>query len=43
VQGIGKAIAERLAADSAHLVVADINADGAEAVAAALGSVDILP
>lgn len=37
MQGIGKAIAERLAADSAHLVVADINADGAEAVAAALG------
>ncbi|HMG51256.1 MAG TPA: glucose 1-dehydrogenase [Inquilinus sp.] len=37
-QGIGRAIAERLAADGARIVVADINADGAAAVAAALGN-----
>jgi len=36
-QGIGRAIAERLAADGARVVVADINADGAAAVAAGLG------
>lgn len=40
-QGIGKAIAERLAADGAHVVVSDINADGAKAVAAALGGAAI--
>lgn len=32
--GIGKAIAHRLAAEGAHVVIADINASGAEAVAA---------
>ncbi|PZA05741.1 MULTISPECIES: bifunctional aldolase/short-chain dehydrogenase [unclassified Meiothermus] len=32
--GIGKAIAHRLAAEGAHVVIADINALGAEAVAA---------
>lgn len=36
--GIGKATAERLAADGARVVVADINLAGAEAVAAALSS-----
>src|SRR4051794_19002284 len=36
-QGIGRAIAERLAADGARIVVADIKAEGATAVAAALG------
>lgn len=35
-QGIGKAIAERLAADGAKVYVADINLPGAEAVAASL-------
>ncbi|HMG51744.1 MAG TPA: SDR family NAD(P)-dependent oxidoreductase, partial [Inquilinus sp.] len=37
-QGIGRAIAERLAEDGARIVVADINADGATAVAATLGN-----
>lgn len=37
-QGIGKAIAERLAADGATVVVSDINAEGASAAAAALGN-----
>lgn len=35
-QGIGRAIAERLSADGAQVVVADINADGAAAVASGL-------
>jgi 3-oxoacyl-[acyl-carrier protein] reductase len=34
--GIGRAIAERFAAEGARLVVADIDADGAEAVAAVI-------
>lgn len=34
--GIGKAIAERLAVDGAHVVIADINAEGGQAVADAL-------
>ncbi len=37
-QGIGKAIAARLGADGATVVVSDINAEGASAVAAALGN-----
>jgi pyridoxal 4-dehydrogenase len=36
-QGIGKAIAGRLAADGATVVVSDVNADGATAAAAAIG------
>lgn len=36
-QGIGKAIAARLAADGATVFVADINGDGAKAAAAAIG------
>jgi NAD(P)-dependent dehydrogenase (short-subunit alcohol dehydrogenase family) len=36
-QGIGKAIAEALAAEGATVVVSDINADGAAAVAQAVG------
>ena len=36
-QGIGKAIAERLAADGATVAVSDINADGAAATAAGIG------
>ena len=36
-QGIGKAIAERLAADGATVVVSDVNEAGARAVADALG------
>lgn len=36
-QGIGKAIAERLAADGATVVASDVNEAGAEAVAGALG------
>src|SRR5688572_16743451 len=36
-QGIGKAIAARLAADGATVFVADINADGAKAAAADIG------
>jgi NAD(P)-dependent dehydrogenase (short-subunit alcohol dehydrogenase family) len=31
--GIGRAIAHRLAQEGAHVVIADINADGAQAVA----------
>lgn len=37
-QGIGKAIAKRLAADGATVVVSDINAEGASATAAAIGN-----
>ncbi|MGY6708264.1 MAG: pyridoxal 4-dehydrogenase, SDR-type [Rhizobiaceae bacterium] len=37
-QGIGKAIAARLAADGATVVVSDINAEGAAAAAAAIGN-----
>lgn len=36
-QGIGRAIAVRLAADGARVVVADLNGEGAQAVAAGLG------
>jgi pyridoxal 4-dehydrogenase len=36
-QGIGQAIAERLAADGATVVVSDVNAAGAEAVAKGIG------
>jgi pyridoxal 4-dehydrogenase len=36
-QGIGKAIALRLAADGARVIVSDVNGDGAEAVAKAMG------
>lgn len=35
--GIGEGIARRLSADGANVVVADLNRDGAEAVAASLG------
>jgi pyridoxal 4-dehydrogenase len=37
-QGIGKAIAVRLAQEGARVVVADVNVAGAEAVAAAIGN-----
>ena len=37
-QGIGKAIAGRLAADGATVVVSDMNADGAASAAAAIGN-----
>jgi pyridoxal 4-dehydrogenase len=36
-QGIGKAIATRLAADGAIVIVSDINAEGAKAAAASIG------
>lgn len=36
-QGIGKAIATRLAADGAKVIVSDVNAEGAKAAAAAIG------
>ena len=36
-QGIGKAIAARLAADGATVIVSDINAEGAKAAAASIG------
>ena len=36
-QGIGKAIAKRLAADGAKVFVCDVNAEGASAAAAAIG------
>ena len=36
-QGIGKAIATRLAADGATVIVSDVNAEGAKAAAAAIG------
>ncbi|WP_019172902.1 pyridoxal 4-dehydrogenase, SDR-type [Pseudaminobacter salicylatoxidans] len=36
-QGIGKAIARRLAADGAEVVIGDINVEGANAVAASIG------
>jgi rhamnulose-1-phosphate aldolase/alcohol dehydrogenase len=39
--GIGKAIAERLAAEGACVVIADLNLEGAEAVAAELGGPDV--
>jgi rhamnulose-1-phosphate aldolase/alcohol dehydrogenase len=39
--GIGKAIAERLAAEGACVVVADVNLDGAQQVAEALGGPDV--
>jgi rhamnulose-1-phosphate aldolase/alcohol dehydrogenase len=39
--GIGKAIAQRLAAEGACVVVADRDAEGAAAVAAELGSTDV--
>lgn len=39
--GIGRAIAERLAAEGACVVVADLNLDGAEKVAASLGGPDV--
>jgi pyridoxal 4-dehydrogenase len=38
-QGIGKAIATRLAADGATVIVSDINAAGAEAAAAVIGGI----
>ncbi|MFV0458854.1 MAG: bifunctional aldolase/short-chain dehydrogenase [Actinomycetales bacterium] len=38
--GIGKAIAERLAAEGACVVVADLNPDGAQAVAEGIGTTD---
>jgi rhamnulose-1-phosphate aldolase/alcohol dehydrogenase len=39
--GIGKAIAERLAAEGACVVIADLNLEGAESVAAELGGPDV--
>ncbi|TDD64460.1 bifunctional aldolase/short-chain dehydrogenase [Jiangella aurantiaca] len=39
--GIGKAIAERLAAEGACVVVADLNGENAAAVAAGIGSTDV--
>ena len=36
-QGIGKAIATRLAAEGAKLIVSDVNGPGADAAAAAIG------
>lgn len=39
--GIGRAIAERLAAEGACLVIADMNLDGAQQVAAELGGDDV--
>lgn len=39
--GIGKAIAERLAAEGACVVVADLDAEKAQAVAAGIGSTDV--
>ena len=39
--GIGKAIAQRLAAEGACVVVADLNADNAAQVAAGIGSTDV--
>ncbi|GAA2724319.1 bifunctional aldolase/short-chain dehydrogenase [Cellulomonas aerilata] len=39
--GIGRAIAERLAAEGACVVIADLNLEGAEAVAAELGGPDV--
>ncbi|WP_442856818.1 bifunctional aldolase/short-chain dehydrogenase [Cellulomonas sp. Leaf395] len=39
--GIGRAIAERLAAEGACVVVADLNLEGASEVAAALGGPDV--
>lgn len=40
-QGIGKAIAARLAADGARVVVSDINAGGGQAVASEIGGIAI--
>ena len=39
--GIGRAIAERLAAEGACVVIADLNIEGAQAVADALGGPDV--
>jgi len=39
--GIGKAIAHRLAADGAHVVIADVDEAKAKAVAAEIGSTDV--
>ncbi|WP_235523317.1 bifunctional aldolase/short-chain dehydrogenase [Cellulomonas sp. Root485] len=39
--GIGRAIAERLAAEGACVVIADLNLDGASEVAASLGGPDV--
>ncbi|MFT4775537.1 MAG: rhamnulose-1-phosphate aldolase/alcohol dehydrogenase [Pontimonas sp.] len=39
--GIGKAIAKRLAADGAHVVIADLDEAKAQAVAAEIGSSDV--
>ncbi|MBZ2197399.1 bifunctional aldolase/short-chain dehydrogenase [Occultella gossypii] len=39
--GIGRAIAERLAAEGACVVIADLNLEGAQAVAAELGGPDV--
>jgi rhamnulose-1-phosphate aldolase len=39
--GIGKAIATRLVADGAHVVIADLDESKAQAVAAELGSTDV--
>jgi rhamnulose-1-phosphate aldolase/alcohol dehydrogenase len=39
--GIGKAIAERLAAEGACVVIADLNLEGAQSVAAELGGPDV--
>lgn len=39
--GIGKAIAKRLAADGAHVVIADLDESKAQAVAAEIGSTDV--
>ena len=36
-QGIGRAIAKRMAQDGAHVIVSDINGEGAKAAAEAIG------
>ena len=40
--GIGRAIATRLASDGARIIVNDVNADAANEVAAALGGIAIV-